>query len=161
MIELNLTSLIQLMNFLVLFFVLKKLLFDRFFDIIAKRQEIVKSELKKAESLREEAEKYKEEHQKELSEAHEKAAAIVATAEKQAEKILLEAKDKAKAEASRIVTMAEAQMAQEREKAMSEIQGVVIATAVEIALRVLSKEMDEEARRQYTKKVMENLGDRE
>ncbi|OAA28464.1 ATP synthase F0 subunit B [Kosmotoga arenicorallina S304] len=159
MIELNLTSLIQLLNFLVLFFVLKKLLFDRFFDIVDKRKELVKSELEKAESLRKEAEKYKAEHQKELSEAHEKAAMIVAAAEKQAEKILFDAKDKAKAEAARILTTAEAQIVQEREKAMGEIQSVVIATAVEIALRILGKEMDEEARRHYTKKVMENLGD--
>ena len=43
MIELNLTSLIQLLNFLVLLFVLKKLLFDKFFDIIEERQNMIKS----------------------------------------------------------------------------------------------------------------------
>ncbi|AKI96785.1 F0F1 ATP synthase subunit B [Kosmotoga pacifica] len=159
MIELNLTSLIQLLNFLVLFFVLKKLLFDRFFDIVGKRQEMIKNEIEKAEKLRLEAEEYREKHREELETAHEKASQIIASAEKQAEKIINEAKEKAKTEAARIIAAAEVQIAQEREQAVKEIQGIVMTAAVEMALRILGKEMNEEARRQYTRKLMESLGD--
>ncbi|MDP0971779.1 ATP synthase F0 subunit B, partial [Klebsiella pneumoniae] len=62
MIEINLTAVLSILNFLLLYFVLKKVLFDKFFDIIKQRKEKIKGEIAQAEKLRKEANALKEEY---------------------------------------------------------------------------------------------------
>ena len=161
MIELNLTSLIQLLNFLVLLFVLKKLLFDKFFDVIEERQKMIKSELSEAEKLRKEAEAYREKYRIEMENARKKSQEIITNAERQAEEIIKTAKENAQREAIRIMEAAEAQIAQEKENALKQLQATVITTAVEIAAKFLGKEMDEAMKRQYAQGILKSLGDEE
>ncbi len=69
MIELNLTAILSILNFLLLFFVLKKLLFDKFFDIMKQRKEKIRSEIAEAEKLRTEANDLKREYEAKMQEA--------------------------------------------------------------------------------------------
>lgn len=161
MIELNLTSLFQLVSFLLLMWALKKLLYDKFFEIIKERKEKISQELTEAEKLRKDAEEYKSKYAVEMAEARKKADEIIKKAETRAEEIVTSSKGAAQQEASRIINNAQLEATREKEKAMLEVKGAVVTTAIEMVARFLGREMDEAARKEYTKKMLKNMGDKQ
>lgn len=161
MIELNLTSLFQLVSFLLLMWALKKLLYDKFFEIIKERKEKISQELTEAEKLRKDAEEYKSKYAVEMAEARKKADEIIKKAETRAEEIVTSSKGAAQQEASRIINNAQLEATREKEKAMLEVKGAVVTTAIEMVGRFLGREMDEAARKEYTKKMLKNMGDKQ
>jgi F-type H+-transporting ATPase subunit b len=44
---------------------------------------------------------------------------------------------------------------------MEDVKGAVVASAVTMVGRFLQKEMDETARKQYARRILESLGDQE
>ncbi len=161
MIEINLTAVLSILNFLLLYFVLKKVLFDKFFDIIKQRKEKIKGEIAQAEKLRKEANALKEEYTRKMDEARTASDEMLSRAERQSEEIVRQAREKAQQEIQRMYQAAEIQINQEREKAMEDVKGAVVASAVTMVGRFLQKEMDETARKQYAKRMLESLGDKE
>ena len=159
MIELNLTSLFQLVSFLLLMWILKKLLYDKFFDIVKERKEKIGQELTEAEKLRKDAEEYKEKYRLEMAEAKARADELVQNAQGRAEEILNSSKEKAQKEATRIINNAQLEASREKEKAMLEVKGAVITTAIELVGRFLGREMDETAKNEYTRRMLRNIGD--
>jgi F-type H+-transporting ATPase subunit b len=161
LIEINLTAVLSILNFLLLYFVLKKVLFDKFFDIIKQRKEKIKGEIAQAEKLRKEANALKEEYTRKMDEARTVSDEMLSRAERQSEEIVRQAREKAQQEIQRMYQAAEIQINQEREKAMEDVKGAVVASAVTMVGRFLQKEMDETARKQYAKRMLESLGDKE
>ncbi|HNS66396.1 MAG TPA: F0F1 ATP synthase subunit B [Mesotoga infera] len=161
MIEINLTAVLSILNFLLLYFVLKKVLFDKFFDIIKQRKEKIKGEIAQAEKLRKEANALKEEYTRKMDEARTASDEMLSRAERQSEEIVRQAREKAQQEIQRMYQAAEIQINQEREKAMEDVKGAVVASAVTMVGRFLQKEMDETARKQYARRILESLGDQE
>ena len=161
MIEINLTAVLSILNFLLLYFVLKKVLFDKFFDIIKQRKEKIKGEIAQAEKLRKEANALKEEYTRKMDEARTTSDEMLSRAERQSEEIVRQAREKAQQEIQRMYQAAEIQINQEREKAMEDVKGAVVASAVTMVGRFLQKEMDETARKQYARRMLESLGDKE
>jgi F-type H+-transporting ATPase subunit b len=156
-----LTAVLSILNFLLLYFVLKKVLFDKFFDIIKQRKEKIKGEIAQAEKLRKEANALKEEYTRKMDEARTVSDEMLSRAERQSEEIVRQAREKAQQEIQRMYQAAEIQINQEREKAMEDVKGAVVASAVTMVGRFLQKEMDETARKQYAKRMLESLGDKE
>jgi F-type H+-transporting ATPase subunit b len=161
LIEINLTAVLSILNFLLLYFVLKKVLFDKFFDIIKQRKEKIKGEIAQAEKLRKEANALKEEYTRKMDEARTASDEMLSRAERQSEEIVRQAREKAQQEIQRMYQAAEIQINQEREKAMEDVKGAVVASAVTMVGRFLQKEMDETARKQYARRILESLGDQE
>ncbi len=159
MIELNLTSLIQLMNFIFLMFVLRKLLYSKFFDIIDERKRAVESEIEEAEKIRIDAESYRKKHREEMESAQEKADQIIRKAEQKAEKIISEAKENADSQARKTLEDARVQVDREREEAMEELRTSVVTAAVELVGRFLGRELDERARKQYFQRISRQMDD--
>ncbi|NLI06542.1 MAG: ATP synthase F0 subunit B, partial [Thermotogaceae bacterium] len=86
---------------------------------------------------------------------------MLSRAERQSEEIVRQAREKAQQEIQRMYQAAEIQINQEREKAMEDVKGAVVASAVTMVGRFLQKEMDETARKQYARRILESLGDQE
>lgn len=103
MIQLNFTLVIQLINFLVLLFVLNELLFKPILAKMREREARINQDREKARELEEEVRRQEERHQEELSKARQTAAqeknALMAEAKKKESDIL----DKARGEAGRIM----------------------------------------------------------
>ncbi|HNS34541.1 MULTISPECIES: F0F1 ATP synthase subunit B [unclassified Mesotoga] len=161
MIELNLTAILSILNFLLLFFVLKKVLFGKFFDILRQRKEKISNEIAEAEKMRTEANELRREYQAKMEEARSASDEIVAQAEKLAEEIVRQAREDAQDEIQRMYKSAELQIQREREEAADEVKGAIVTAAVAIVGRFLQKEMDENARKQYAKRILESMGDKE
>lgn len=161
MIELNLTSVIQLLNFLLLMWILKKLLYDRFFEIVKKRREEVNSKFSSAEKLRKEAEEYKEKYEEELQKTREQANEMITNAEKRSEQIIEQAKEKAKEESARIKHAAQEDINNQKKKALQEIQSSAVEMAVNLVARFLGREMDENLKRKYTQRMLNSMENKE
>ncbi|MDD2334118.1 MAG: F0F1 ATP synthase subunit B, partial [Mesotoga sp.] len=161
LIELNLTAILSILNFLLLFFVLKKLLFDKFFDVMKQRKEKIRSEIAEAEKMRTEANELKREYQAKIEEARSTSEEIVSRAERQAEEIVRSAREDAQQEIQRMYKSAELQIQREREEAAGEVKGAIVTAAVAMVGRFLQKEMDDTAKKQYAKRILESMGDKE
>lgn len=161
MIELNLTAILSILNFLLLFFVLKKLLFDKFFDVMRQRNEKIRSEIAEAEKMRTEANELKREYQAKIEEARSTSEEIISLAERQAEEIVRNAREDAQQEIQRMYKSAELQIQRERDEAAGEVKGAIVTAAVAMVGRFLQKEMDDTAKKQYAKRILESMGDKE
>ena len=161
MIELNLTAVLSILNFLLLFFVLKKALFDKFFDVLRRRKEKIEGEMAQAEKIRKEANSIKEDYERKLEETRASSEEVITRAEREAEEIRRQAREKAQQEIQRMYSAAEMQIEQEREKAMADLQNVIVTSAVAMVSRFLKEEMDEAARERYARRMLESMGDKE
>jgi len=154
MFEINLTSVVQLMNFLLLLYFLKKFLYDKYFEVMDARKEKIEGEIAKAEQLRKEAEKLKNEATEELRKIRSEADSIIKKAKDEAENIISDAKKKAEDEASKIIAAAKDEIERQRAEMIKEVEQRVGEIAVALAMKVLKGTLDEKAKREYLVKVL-------
>ncbi|MBO8160893.1 MAG: F0F1 ATP synthase subunit B [Thermosipho sp. (in: Bacteria)] len=154
MFEINLTSVVQLMSFLLLLYILKKFLYDKYFEITDARKEKIEGEIKKAESLRKEAEEYKEQAKIELQKIRERTDEIIKKAKEEAEKIIIDAQIKAEDEADKILKSAREQIKRERAEMLSEVEQKAGELAIVLAMKILKGALDEKAKKEYLIKVL-------
>ena len=138
------TFIAQILNLFIQLFLIKKFLLKPINNILKKRQELADKEIRDAKTAKEEAIEMKNSYESSISEARDEAARIMKSAEKEAsakaEAIVSEAKD----EAAGIKQRAEADIAQERKKALNEVKDEIGGLAMDIAGKVVEKEIREE-----------------
>ena len=140
-ISIDWTIIAQLLNTLILFLVLKKLLFGRVKQIIDARQAEVDKMYSDADAAMTEADRLKNLYADSVAGARDEAQRIVAdarnTAEDQSEAIL----DEARTAASNMLAKAESEIASEKKKAVKEIKDEISDIAIMIAEKVVEKEI--------------------
>ncbi len=129
-------------NLLILFLLVKKLLFKPVQNILKQRDEEVRDMYEKAESAQKNAESMEAEYSEKLADAKNEATRIMQEATKNARDRGDEIIGEAQSQASGIISKAHAQIEQERKTAVSEIQSQVADMAVAIAEKVIEKEID-------------------
>lgn len=145
----------EIVNFLIILYVLKRFLYKPVFNILKKRQDAIKEGLEKAEEGKKALEHAEAEEKKVLKKANETASQIVKDAREQAATIIKEAQDKAKNETSRMIADAKVQIEIERKQTESKILKDVSRLSVELLRKSLSKiltdkEQDEVVKRAIT-----------
>lgn len=111
--------------------------------MIADRKAKADSEIADAQKLRTEAEAMKAEYEQNLQNARTEANQIVATAQKTATARSEEIVGEARAQAAALKQKAEADIAQERKKAVNEVKDEIGGIAMEIASKVVEREISE------------------
>ncbi len=129
-------------NLGILFLLVRKFLFKPVQNILAQREQEVGDMYQKAETAESNAKALEEEYTEKLADAKNEAGRIVQsatrTAQLRSEEIIKDAEEKAAASYRK----AEAAIEQDRRSALSQIQGQVADMAVEIAQKVIEKELD-------------------
>jgi F-type H+-transporting ATPase subunit b len=144
LINLDKSLFIQMINFLVLLFILWKLLYRPLVAKMEERTQAIKKSLEEAQAARAEAERQRQQHAAQIQAALSEAAAIRATALKEAadeQRRLVEA---ARAEAAKLVEGAKAEMDQDVRRARQQLQQEVGDLAVQIAERLIKKSLRDE-----------------
>jgi len=159
MLEFNLTSIIQLLNFVILLFFLNKFLFKPFLNTLDQRKAKIEGDIKKAEEIRKGAEEYKEQASKELEKARKRAGEILQSAEKRAEEIVNTERERAKQEAQKIIESAKLEVENIKKSAIEELRNNAIKLAFLIASKILEKEIDEKKHKEYLVKMLNKFGD--
>ena len=146
-------------NLFIQVYLIKRFLFKPINEMLDKRKAKADAEIQDAVKAKEEAQAMKAEYEKNMQEARDKANDIVKTAQKTA---AVQSEEMLKEASSQVTAMkekAEKDIAQERRKAVNEIKGEIGGMAVEIAGKVIEREINEEDHTKLINDFIENVGE--
>lgn len=156
-VSLDKSLVVQMVNFLLLLFVLWKLLYRPFVAKMEERSQAIKKSLEEAQAARAEAQRQREEHAAKIEAAHAEAQAIRAAALTEAaeeQRRLLEA---ARGEAARLVEAARAELEQDVRRARQELRQEVGDLAVTVAERLIRKSLRDEDHRRIVQDALARM----
>ena len=144
--------------FLVLLIVLGKFAWKPMLKAINERESGIEEALLKADKMKAEITAMQNENEALLAKAREERATIIKEAKEASEKMVNEAKDKAKSEYERIISDAQASIAQQKNAAMVDVKNQVGALVINVAEKVLRKELANKADQEsYIKQIAEEV----
>ncbi|MGN0663254.1 MAG: F0F1 ATP synthase subunit B [Faecalibacterium sp.] len=153
------TFLAQICNLLIQMLIFKKLLLNPIRKVLAERKAKADNEISDAQKLRAEAEAMKVEYEQNLQNARAEANQIVANAQKTAAARSEELLGEARAQAAAMKQKAEADIAQERKKAVNEVKDEIGGIAMEIASKVVEREIKEADHKALIDEFIKNVGE--
>jgi F-type H+-transporting ATPase subunit b len=153
------TFLAQICNLMIQLVIFKKLLLNPVKKVVAERKAKADSQIADAEKLRTEAEAMKAEYEQNLQNARTEANQIVAAAQKTAAARSEELLGEARAQAAALKQKAEADIAQERKKAVNEVKDEIGGMAMEIASKVVEREIKEADHQDLIDEFIKNVGE--
>ena len=153
------TFLAQICNLMIQLVIFKKFLLKPIKQVIADRKAKADSEIADAQKLRTEAEAMKAEYEQNLQNARTEANQIVAAAQKTAAARSEELLGEARAQAAALKQKAEADIAQERKKAVNEVKDEIGGMAMEIASKVVEREIKEADHKDLIDEFIKNVGE--
>ena len=153
------TFVAQICNLMIQLVIFKKLLLNPVKKVIAERKAKADSQIADAQKLRTEAEAMKAEYEQNLQNARTEAKQIVAAAQKTATARSEELLGEARAQAAALKQKAEADIAQERKKAVNEVKDEIGGMAMEIASKVVEREIREADHKDLIDEFIKNVGE--
>lgn len=157
--EFNLTTVvITVINFIILYLILRHFMFDKVNGVIDERNNSIKENINKADSDRAEAEALKLENLKKLEESKVEGKKIVENYKLKAEKVSDGIKEEASNEAELIIERAKKEVEREREKAEDELKNKVADLAVILSSKALEKSIDEAEHRRLIEEFIAKVG---
>ena len=153
------TFLAQICNLMIQLVIFKKFLLKPIKQVIADRKAKADSEIADAQKLRTEAEAMKAEYEQNLQNARTEANQIVTAAQKTATARSEEIVGEARAQAAALKQKAEADIAQERKKAVNEVKDEIGSIAMEIASKVVEREISEKDHKDLIDEFIKNVGE--
>lgn len=153
------TFIAQICNLFIQVYLIKRFLFKPVNAMLEKRRAMADAEIQDAIKSREEADAIKAEYEQNMQEAKNKANEILVTAQKtaaiQSENMLREAN----AQVAAVKAKAESDIAQEKRKAVNEIKDEIGGMAMEIAGKVIEREICEEDHKKLIDEFISNVGE--
>ena len=153
------TFLAQICNLMIQLVIFKKFLLKPIKQVIADRKAKADSEIADAQKLRTEAEAMKAEYEQNLQNARTEANQIVTAAQKTATARSEEIVGEARAQAAALKQKAEADIAQERKKAVNEVKDEIGGIAMELASKVVEREISEKDHKDLIDEFIKNVGE--
>ncbi|MGD0243536.1 MAG: F0F1 ATP synthase subunit B [Streptosporangiaceae bacterium] len=132
--------------FVIVLFVLGKMLMPRITKILAERTELIEGGLARSEEAQAEAAALLDRYRQQLEDARRDASRLREEARAQGAQIIAEMRDQAQAEARRITESAQAQIEAERQQALTSLRTEVGTLATELASRIVGESLTDEAR---------------
>ena len=146
-------------NLLIIYLVLRKILFNPIKSMIDSRQKEIDDMYENAEKNRSEAEEMRESYEQKMQSAAEESEEILRSAQRRAllreEEILKEAAEQAR----RTKERAEEQIALEKRQAMNDIKDEVSAIAIQIAEAVVARDVKAEEHEKLIEGFIDTMGD--
>ena len=135
-----------LVVFLILWWLIAKLVVPNFEKAYAERTTAIEGGLKAAETKQAEADAKLKDLETRLSDARHEAARIREEAREQGATIVAEMREQAQAESARIVEAGKAQIAAERQQAATQLRAEVGALATSLAGRIVGENLEDDER---------------
>ncbi len=153
------TFLAQMLNLLIQIVLIRKFLLKPIKEVIAKRKAISDEELAVARKSRAEAEAMKAEYESSIANAKAEANEIIQTAQKAADTRGEEIVAAAENHAASIKAKAESDIEEERKKAVNELKNEIGGIAVDLAGKVIEREISEKDHQALINEFIENVGE--
>jgi F-type H+-transporting ATPase subunit b len=157
-INLNVTILIQAINFLILIFLLSKFLFRPLTKFLADRSAGIANSLAEAKVAHEAAAKAQEEYQARMRDTQREIAAIREQGQREAEAERERLVQASRAEAERLVAQAKAEIAAEAKRARAGLREEAAGIALAVAERLLGRSLTGEDQKRLAEQYVRDLG---
>jgi F-type H+-transporting ATPase subunit b len=144
----------QVLNFLLLLYLLNRFLFKRVFALVDERRSRIERGLEDAEAAARDRDLARAEREAAVAEARKEAAEMLASANKIAADTRNEILAEARAEAEKVTTRAREEITAEKDKAMSELRAQVADLALLAAGRLVRSEMDGPTQRRMVEEFL-------
>ena len=141
------TFIAQICNLFIQMYLIKRFLFKPINEMLEKRRAAADAEITDAEAAKKEANAIKEEYEQNMQEAKAKANEIL--------EIVKEASEQAAA----LKNKAEKEIAQEKKKAVNEVKGEIGGIAMDIAGKVIEREINEKDHEKLIDEFISNVGE--
>lgn len=148
-----------ILNTIILFMILKKILFVPVMKMIDEREADINSDIEFAKKAKEEGAKYKSEYEQKIAEAREEGQIIIENARKKAEKRSDEIISNAKIEAQSIKEKASKDIAKERQEAYNSVKKDISHLALLAASKVIEKDIDKQKHEDLINEFINEVGD--
>jgi len=149
----------QICNLFIQVYLIKRFLFKPINQILEKRKAMADAQIQDAVKMKDEASSMKAEYEQNMLEAKNKANEILQTAQKtaaiQSEEMLKQASEQVIA----LKAKAEKDIDQEKRKAVNEIKGEISGMAMEIAGKVIEREISDKDHEKLINEFISNVGD--
>ncbi|MDI7246816.1 MAG: F0F1 ATP synthase subunit B [Bacillota bacterium] len=155
--RLDYTYIFQILNFIVLFLVLRRYLFGPVKAYLERRERFIRERVLAAEADREHAARLRGEIESEISRAREKARGITDEARRASDQIRAEARKLATEEASLIMARAREEIGRERERALQDIRREAVDLSVAIASQAIHDALDAEGLRRLASRAAREI----
>ena len=144
--------------FLILLVVLGKFAWKPMLKAIAERESGIEEALLRADKMKAEIAAMQHENEALLAKAREERAGMIKDAKETADKMVTDAKDKAKQEYERIISDAQLAITQQKNAALTEVKNQFGTLVVEVAEKVLRKELSNKADQEsYIKQLADGV----
>ena len=148
-----------ILNLFIQVYLIKRFLFKPINEMLEKRRAKADAQIQDAVKAKDEALAMKEEYEKNMQDAKNMANEILTTAQKTAAVQSEEMLKDAALQAAAMKEKAEADIAQEKRKAVNEIKGEIGGMAMEIAGKVIEREISEEDHAKLIDEFITNVGE--
>ena len=159
MVNINATLIAQILNFLVLVFVLAKFVYKPVLGIMEERKNKIASDLETAEKAKNDAEAVKAEYAAKLADARQEAQAIIENARKTAQAAHDKIMADTKVEQEQYVAAQKEIIATEKKKAMDEVRAQVISLSMIAAGKIVEQKLNSEEDKEEDKKMASKIVD--
>ncbi len=153
------TFIAQICNLFIQMLLIKKFLFKPVREMLEKRQAKADAQIADAAKANAEAQALKTEYEQNMQDARNKASDIISTAQKAAEK---QSEDMLKEASEQVIQMkakAESDIEMEKRKAVNEIKDEIGGMAMEIAGKVIEREVNATDHEKLIDEFIERVGD--
>jgi F-type H+-transporting ATPase subunit b len=135
---------VQIIGFLILFWVLNKFLFSRIKDMLTKRKEEIEAAYEKNEAGRQDIARLKEEYEEKITGIKLEAEKIVEEGREEAEAIKQEMLVQAEKDSKQLFERSKEEIEMEREKAISKAHSQIADLSLMVASKVIKKSLSHE-----------------
>ena len=146
--------LFQIVNFLLLLYLLNRFLFKRVFALLDERQAKITKGLEDAETAKRDRELARAEREAAVAEARKEAGEMLASANKIATDTRDEILAEARADAEKVTARAREEITAEKEKAMAELRAQVADLALEAAGKLVRSDMNATTQRRLVEEFL-------
>jgi F-type H+-transporting ATPase subunit b len=157
--SINWTLVFSLVNFGILLYLLKRLLFKPALEFLDRRREQIASRIKSARTSETQAQQLVVERESELQQARERAESILEDARHEGEAVIAKAKVAAKNEAAKILADSKHRLEQERDRMIHDLREAYAEIAILGAERVLDREIRIEDHRRLLDQLLEEINE--
>lgn len=157
MVNINATLIAQILNFLVLVFVLAKFAYKPLLNMMEERKNKIASDLEAADQAKADAEAVKAEYAAKLADARQEAQAIIDNARKTAQAAHDKIMADTKAEQEQVIAAARESIAMEQKKAMDEVRAQVISLSMIAAGKIVEKKLGSDEDKKLAGEIVDSI----
>jgi len=147
----------QIINFLILLFVLYKFLYKPVLNLLKKREKIIAQSIEDADAIDKKLKEMEIRYDEKIAKAKKQAMMILEESEKQSAMQKKESIKKTKKEVAGIINGAKKQIAEEKEKILQEVRGEISELIISAVEKIVGKEREKKIDKKLVEDTVKEL----